>query len=93
MDGLAEFQRKIDLYESMLIETGGSFGRGALGGDRYEQTCLDLARGVLSSGGDKQALLAILEQTMQTYATEHTWRYYDLEMAFLTGLHTKVSQL
>ncbi len=38
---LTEFERKIQVYDSLIIETGGRCAQGKCDGDKYEQKCLD----------------------------------------------------
>jgi hypothetical protein len=83
---LQEFERKIELYEGMLIETGGHFGRGKLGGDKYVDKCLISAINYLTESGRKEELFIIIDKFINEYESQKAWKYYDMEMSFLYGL-------
>lgn len=90
MDYLDLFERNIELYDGMLVETGGSFGRGKLGGDQYENKCLDIALKYMENGGSKESILDIIDRCIEQYEAETEWLYWHLEMAFLNSLRDKI---
>ena len=65
---LTEFERKVQLYDSLIIETGGRCAQGKCDGDKYEQKCLDDARNYILAGGSKKHLI---EMTLKTRI--YTW--------------------
>ena len=54
MKYLKKIERYISLYDGMLKETGGSFGKGKLGGDKYEEKCLEIAKNTSQLVGQKK---------------------------------------
>ena len=62
MKYLKNFERYISLYDGMLKETGGSFGKGKLGGDKYEEKCLEIAKKYISVGGTKKEFLFVIDK-------------------------------
>lgn len=90
MKYLTEFERKIQSYDGMIIETGGRFAQGKLGGDKYEQRCLDDAKNYISAGGSKKHLIEIIDQYILFYEKETEWKFQDLEMTFLRNIKEKL---
>lgn len=90
---LAKFERQLSLYDGMLIETGGSFGKGSLVCDEYESKCLETARSFIMEGGKKEELLIIIGKYILQYKDDKEWRYLDLEMSFLNSLKEKTEIL
>ena len=90
---LTNFERQLSLYDGMLIETGGSFGKGRLVGHEYESLCLDTARKFIMEGGKKEELLIIINKYILQYKDDKEWRYLDLEMSFLNSLEEKIEIL
>jgi hypothetical protein len=64
---LQQFERKIALYDGMLIETGGLFGKGKLGGDKYVDLCFDIAKEFLNESDQIEALLSIITRFINVY--------------------------
>lgn len=93
MNYLEDFERHISLYDGMLIETGGSFGKGKLGGDKYEGECLEIARKYILAGGDKRELLFVIDNYILLYKDDKEWKFFDLEMSFLNRLKEKTEKL
>lgn len=93
MEYLDLLESKIALYDGMLIETGGSFGRGKLGGDDYINKCLEIARKHLARGGSRQGILDMIDRYIAQYEPETDWKYYPLEMAFLKSLKEEISEI
>lgn len=92
MNYLEDFERLILLYDGMLIETGGSFGRGKLG-DEYEGKCLETAKKFIVAAGTKRELLFVIDKYILQYKDEKEWKYLDLEMSFLNSLKEKTEIL
>jgi hypothetical protein len=93
MEYLKKFERYISLYDGMLIETGGSFGKGKLGGDKYEEKCLEIARKYILVGGLKKELLFVIDKYILQYQDDKEWIFHDLEMTFLNGLKEKINKI
>ena len=87
---LTEFERKISLYDSMIIETGGKFAQGKLGGDKYEEKCLDDAKNYILAGGSKKHLIEMIDRYLSFYEKETKWNFQDLEMTFLRNVKEKL---
>lgn len=92
MDYLNDFERHIALYDGMLIETGGSFGAGKLGGDQYVDKCLKVAENYLTDGGRKECLLDLIDRYISQYEDEINWKYLNMEMTFLNNLRDLIMQ-
>lgn len=90
MKYLTEFERKIQSYDGMIIETGGRFAQGKLGGDKYEQRSLDDAKNYISAGGSKKHLIEIIDRYILFYEKETEWKFQDLEMTFLRNIKEKL---
>lgn len=90
---LTEFEKKIQAYDGMIIETGGRFAQGKLGGDKYEEKCLDDAKNFISAGGSKKSLIEIVDHSISFYEKETEWLFQNLEMAFLTSIKQKLMDL
>lgn len=73
----------IDSYDEMLIETGGNFGRGKLGGDKYVGNCCKVAKEYILEGGNVEEVLSYLDEKIQFYKEETEWILQDLELKFL----------
>jgi len=93
MDYLKKLERKIEAYDGMLIETGGRFGQGRLGGDKYEESCLEDARQYISHGGNKACLIDLVDKYIAFYEKETQWIFQNLEIAFLTSLKKQLETL
>lgn len=93
MNYLEDFERHISLYDGMLIETGGSFGKGKLSGDKYEGKCLEIARKYILAGGTRRELLFVIDKYILQYKDDKEWIYLDLEMTFLNRLKEKTEKL
>lgn len=93
MNYLTNFERLLSLYDGMLIETGGSFGKGRLLGNEYENKCIETARKFIMEGGKKEELLIIIDKFILLYKDNIEWRYLDLEMSFLNSLKEKTEIL
>ncbi|MFT4146582.1 MAG: hypothetical protein QM644_19235 [Mobilitalea sp.] len=90
---LQQFENKILLYDGMLIETGGLFGKGKLGGDKYVDLCFDIAKEFLNESNQLEELLNIMTRFINEYKEQNDWKYYNLEMAFLNELNDRISTL
>ncbi len=87
---LTEFERKVQLYDSLIIETGGRCAQGKCDGNKYEQKCLDDARNYILAGGSKKHLIEMIDQYILFYEKETEWKYQDLEMTFLRNIKEKL---
>lgn len=67
----------------LIIETGGLFAKGKLGGDKYEGKCLEIAKEYILAGGRRKELLFVIDKYILHYKDDDEWRYLDLEMSFL----------
>lgn len=81
----------IDSYDGMLIETGGKFGKGKLGGDIYVDKCCTAAKKFIPDKGTKEEILIYLDKKIQFYELENQWIFQELELKFLNELKEKIS--
>lgn len=88
-----QFIMSIQVYDGMLIETGGNFGRGKLGGDKYPEKCLEYAKEYLLLGGNKQELISFIQEQINLYETDKQWKYVDLELKFLNEVLIGIEKL
>lgn len=93
MNCLDNFKNMISLYNGMLIETGGKFGEGKLGGDKYGGKCIEIAQCYISDGGCRQMLLSIIDDCILEYADDTEWKYLSMELAFLNKLKENIISL
>lgn len=93
MNYIKIFERNISLYDGMLKETGGSFGKGKMGGDKFEEKCHEIAKKHILDGGTKKELLYVLDKYTLQFKDEREWIFLDLEMSFLNGLKDKIEKL
>lgn len=87
------FIKSIKLYDGMLIETGGKFGKGILGGDKYSENCIEYAKQYLNLGGTKNNLIEFIQNQIEFYSNEKQWKYVDLELKFLNEVLSKLTKL
>jgi hypothetical protein len=85
------FEKMLELYDGMLIETGGNFGR--LDGDKYKEKCFELAKDCIKNGSSKEQLLQIVEYFIDQYKEDIQWRFWSLEMKFLNSLKVQIESL
>lgn len=78
--------KMIDSYDGMLIETGGNFGRGKLGGDTYADKCCMAAKDYILNGGSIEDILTYLDKKIEFYESEKEWIFQDMELNFLSEL-------
>lgn len=90
---LNTFEKMLESYDGMLIETGGSFGKGKLGGDKYEEKCFELARDCIRNGSSKEQLLKVVNHFIDQYIDDTEWRFWNLEMKFLNSLKVQIEFL
>lgn len=75
--------------DSMLIETGGSFGKKE-NLHRYIDSCVETAIKCIADGESKSNLIKIIDFYITQYKGEIDWKYYNFEMEFLNNLKMRI---
>ncbi len=91
MDYLKDFDYAIYMYDGMLTETGGWFGREHC--NDYICKCLDTADIHLKNGGTRAELIETVDKYIRVYEKETDWELNDLELDFLRKLKGLVAKI
>lgn len=83
----------IDIYDSMLKETAGNFGKGKLGGDKYISECCVVAEEYIKGNETKEEILRYIDKKIQFYELEKEWIYQTMELDFLYQLSAKIEEI